>query len=267
MNVAVKEFAVDGGISKRIENLSKIHVGKICNTNTYGKIEILEVLSLTHVKVKFLESGHITDTWLSSTLTGKIKDISRSRVYGVGYLGGDQPKNIGSTKEYRVWKNMLERCYGENRLVKSPSYDGCSVSDEFLNFTFFKDWCNNQVGFGNEGYHFDKDLLVKGNKVYSPDTCCFIPVEINSLLTTTNKRRGDTPIGVCVRKKKKGYQACLCINGKDKHLGSFDCPIKAFESYKVAREAYYKEKAEQWKGKISDEAYEALKNRKVEITD
>ena len=59
----------------------------------------------------------------------------------------------------------------------------------------------------------------------------------------------------------------MCINGKDKYLGSFDCPVKAFEAYKVAREAYYKEKAEQWKGKISNKAYEALKSRTVEITD
>lgn len=267
MNVAVKDFEVEKPISRATLKAKEKYEGKVFSSRNFGDFVVVNFISGKEINIKFLDTGYETVVDVSRIVVGNIKDNLKPFVCGVGYLGYDYEKNDGLTKVYRTWLGMIERCYSSNATFRYPTYVGCSVSSEFLNFSYFKKWYFKQVGSGEANYHFDKDLLVKGNKVYSPDTCCFIPVEINSLLTTTNKRRGDTPIGVCVRKKRKGYQACLCINGKDKHLGSFDCPIKAFEAYKVAREAYYKEKAEQWKGKISDEAYEALKNRKVEITD
>ena len=56
-------------------------------------------------------------------------------------------------------------------------------------------------------YHLDKDILVKGNKVYSPETCCFVPQEINSLLVTSVRSRGDQPIGVSYNKLTQKYEA------------------------------------------------------------
>ena len=267
MNVAVKEFDVENIVCKRTLKAKEKYEGKLFKTNNFGEYVVTKYVSSKEVHIKFIDTGYETVVSVSAIMLGKIKDNLKPFVCGVGYLGYDYEKNDGLTRVYRTWHGMIERCYSPNTMFRCPTYIDCSVSSEFLNFSYFKKWYFKQVGSGEADYHFDKDLLVKGNKVYSPETCCFIPAEINSLLTTTNKRRGDTPIGVCVRKNKKGYQSSLCINGKDKHLGSFDCPVKAFEVYKVAKEAYYKEKAEHWKGRISDKAYEALKSRTVEITD
>lgn len=50
-------------------------------------------------------------------------------------------------------------------------------------------------------------------------------------------------------------------------IGYFDNFNDAFLAYKKAKEAYLKEQAEKWKGKIDERAYNALMNYTVEITD
>ena len=124
------------------------------------------------------------------------------------------------------------------------------------------------MGFGNKGWHLDKDLLVKGNKIYSEDTCVFLPVEINSVLTKTDKLRGDYPIGVHWCNAKKVFVAQINRNkGQQEWLGKFDNPNDAFLAYKKAKESYLKELANKWMGKIDDRAHNALMNYEVEITD
>ena len=115
----------------------------------------------------------------------------------------------------------------------------------------------------------DKDLLsTKECKVYSEETCVFIPKEINSLLTTTKASRGGLPIGVCKpQKHRTGLRACICKNGKDVELGLFNNIEEAFIVYKAAREDYLKEKANQWRDQLDIKAYDALMNYQVEITD
>ena len=266
MNVAVKECVAEQ-LSKATLKAKEKYEGKVFSSRNFGDYTVVNFISGKEINIKFRDTGYETVVDVSRITTGNIKDNLKPFVCGVGYLGCDFGKNDGLTKVYRTWCGMVQRCYASNATFRYPTYVDCSVSSEFLNFSYFKKWYFKQVGSGEANYHFDKDLLVKGNKVYSPDTCCFIPAEINSLLTTTNKRRGGTPIGVRICNKTGKYRSESYMNGKHKSFGSFDCPIKAFEAYKVAREVYYKEKAEQWKGKVSDEAYEALKNRKVEITD
>ena len=112
-----------------------------------------------------------------------------------------------------------------------------------------------------EGFHLDKDILIKGNKIYSFKTCCFVPVEINSLLTKTNSKRGNLPIGVS--KSGNKYKARLNSN----LLGTFDTSKEAFKVYKVAKEKHIKEVAEIWKSQITKQVYKALLKYKVEIID
>ena len=117
----------------------------------------------------------------------------------------------------------------------------------------------------------EKDLLGfskrKGNKKYSAETCCFIPTVINSLLITTGKNRGELPIGVRLAKGGVRYRSDIGKNGKNYYLGTYDTIDEAFNSYKEAREDFYKEKAEEWKHALSKDAYIALRNRVVDITD
>lgn len=163
---------------------------------------------------------------------------------------------------------MLERCYSDSYKKKHLTYQGCEVSENFKSYEYFYEWCNQQVGFDNDGWHLDKDLLVKGNKIYSEDSCVFIPVEINSLLVKRENMRGKYLIGVYWCNTKKVFVAQVSKNkGKSEYLGSFNTELEAFNAYKEAKESFIKEQANDWKSQIDDRAYAVLMNYQVEITD
>ena len=133
---------------------------------------------------------------------------------------------------------------------------------------YFYEWCNEQIGFGVDGFELDKDLLLKGNKIYSENTCVFIPSEINLLLVKREALRGEYLIGVSWYSKSKTFIAQVNKNkGKSENLGYFKTELEAFKAYKKAKEAFVKEQANKWRGKIDDRAYNALMNYTVEITD
>ncbi len=188
-------------------------------------------------------------------------------VYGVGINDRSVATRIKGkqTKEYILWSGMLQRCYSKPYLEKQPTYIGCSVSDNFKYYHLFHAWCQIQIGFGKEGYQLDKDLLIKGNKLYSEDTCVFIPSVLNSILLKTAAGRGLLPIGVS--KNGKGFTAKCTIYGKYKSLGTFDTPELAFGVYKNFKEAHIKTQAEVYKDSIDPRAYQALINYKVDIED
>ena len=167
---------------------------------------------------------------------------------------------------------MLVRCYSDNSKKRRPTYEGCEVSNNFKSYEYFYEWCNKQVGFGVDGWQLDKDLLtkgdIKGNKVYSEDSCVFIPTEINSLLVKRENMRGKYLIGVCWSKTANAFVSRVSRNkGMQEHLGLFKTEIEAFNTYKTAKEAFVKEQANKWKSQIDERAYEALMNYTVEITD
>ena len=162
---------------------------------------------------------------------------------------------------------MLTRCYDDKYHSKSQTYVGCSVSDNFKYFPYFKEWCNQQIGFGNEGWHLDKDILVKGNKVYSEDTCCFVPPEINCTITNNKSVRGRFPQGVTYNRTKTRYRAKIRRGAKLESLGTYDTPEEAFYAYKPIKEACIKSLAEKWKDKIDPRVYESLMRWEINITD
>ena len=188
-------------------------------------------------------------------------------VFGVGINNREIPTSIDgkTTKEYNLWRSMLQRCYSKSFLEERPTYVGCSVSDTFLYYHLFHAWCQIQVGFGKEGYQLDKDLLIKSNKLYSEDTCVFIPSVLNALLTKRTLDRGLLPIGVT--KHGKGFRAQCKIDGKTKSLGTFQTVEEAFKEYKLFKESHIKALAEVYKHEIDEIAYQALSNYKVDIED
>ena len=95
-------------------------------------------------------------------------------------IGINDVSNSAKTKEYKLWADMLIRSYDEKLHQRQPTYLNCETSSEFLVFSKFRDWCQNQIGFNQPNFELDKDLLEKGNKEYHPDKCVFIPKEINS---------------------------------------------------------------------------------------
>ena len=186
-------------------------------------------------------------------------------IYGVGYLGVGEYKTMVKTvrtKDYLVWRTMIMRCYDERYHKTQPTYGECSVVEEWHNFQNFGSWCEHNY---IDGFVLDKDILVKGNKIYSPETCCFVPQEINNLFTNRKNKRGKYPIGVNTKGDK--FRATMTLNKKQLYIGTFTTIQEAFEAYKLVKEQHIKEVADKWRGKITEEVYKAMYNYKVEITD
>lgn len=186
-------------------------------------------------------------------------------VCGVGvndYEGSVYDENGKLLNSFIHWYNFLKRCYDPKEHLRRGSYIGCSSCEEWKRFSNFKEWYDKHYV---EGWYLDKDILVKGNKVYSPETCCFVPNEVNLLVVNAKRARGKYPIGVC--KKGRRYASSVCRGKESRHLGYFDTPEEAFYAYKDAKEAYIKEVADKWKDQLEPRVYEAMYNYKVEITD
>jgi hypothetical protein len=144
------------------------------------------------------------------------------------------------------------------------------VCEDWLNFQNFASWYDeNYYEIDGEKMQLDKDILIKGNKVYSSNTCVFTPKRINNLFTKRDFDRGKLPIGVCIDKQnsKKYMAQSNGIDGKRKTLGYFDKPLEAFNTYKVFKEKLIKQIAESYKGRIPNNLYESMIRYEVEITD
>ena len=256
---------------KYLNNVSyKECVGKVCKSLNSGDFKVLKYNDARNVEIQFLKTGYETTVELVSIRNGNVKDPYLPSVFDVGIVGAKYPSTVNGvrTKEYVLWKSMLTRCYSTIHKKKNQTYIDCEVSDNFKSYEYFYEWCQSQVGFGNEGWHLDKDLLVKGNKVYSESTCVFIPSEINSVLTKCTASRGKYLIGVCWHNTNKAFVARVNKNkGKQEWLGVFNTEIEAFNAYKQAKETFVKELANKWKRQIDSRAYNALMNYNVEVTD
>ena len=247
---------------------TKIQVGDIFDTNNYGKLVVLEYENTYNLKVKFIDTAYETTTRANQLRKGEVKDRSLPSVYGAGIIGNGIARVCGvETRDYQLWKSMLCRCYDEKYSNKYPTYKDCEVSDNFKYYPYFKEWYFKQIGHDQESWELDKDILVKGNKVYSEDTCCFVPKDLNNLLTHRKKDKGLYPVGVSYKPRINRYIAQIRKFKKVIHLGYFSTPEEAFNAYKEAKEAYIKSLAEKWKDKIDPRVYEALMKYRVEITD
>ena len=249
-------------------------VGKVCQSKLSGDFKIVKYNDKTNVEVQFLKTGYETIVRLVQVRKGEVKDPYSPSVYGVGITGTKYPSKVNGvvTKEYKLWHSMLVRCYSDVYKKRQPTYEYCEVSDKFKSYEYFYEWCHKQIGFGVDGngnpFQLDKDLLVKGNKVYSEDSCVFLPQGINKMLTKSNALRGEHSIGVSWSKTNRAFMAQVAKGkGKQKNLGYFATELEAFNAYKVAKEAFIKEQANEFKSQIDERAYEALMKYEVNIDD
>ena len=260
---------------KYLNDITKDCVGRVFKSKSLGDFKIVKYNNNRNVEIQFVNTGYEATVQLTNIRNGNVKDPYLPSVCGIGITGAKYPTKVNDvrTKEYVLWQSMLQRCYSDTDVCgafkkKHPTYIDCEVSDKFKSYEYFYEWCNKQIGFGNEGWHLDKDLLVKGNKVYSENTCVFIPQEVNSLLVKSTASRGEHLIGVYWNKRNKAFVAQVCKNkGKQECLGYFKTETEAFNSYKKAKEAFIKEQAEKWKSQIDTRAYNALMNYEVSIDD
>lgn len=139
-------------------------------------------------------------------------------------------KRVWTCPFYLKWKSMFIRCYSDKYKEKRPTYEECTVCEEWKTFSKFKAWMEHQEWKGKQ---LDKDLLNHGNKVYCPEYCVFVSEQVNSFVVESTAIRGVWPIGVYYEKQTNKFRA-HCSNSftkKNEHLGYFTCPNEAHEAW------------------------------------
>ena len=245
--------------------------------NNQGSLmRIIEYIDNRNIVVEFQdEYKYRVNNMYGNFKRGSIKNPFHPSIYGVGIAGNKYPRSVNCkmTKEYDTWIHILQRCFDDKLKEKQPSYKDKECCDEWLYYPNFYEWLHSQPNFekwyNGKRWAIDKDIIVKRNKVYSPETCCLIPQNVNCLFLKREAERGLYPIGVTY--KNDGFVASChnpFINDKEE-LGSYSSPEQAFNAYKVYKEDLIKQvaKIEYKEGNITEECYQAMMNYEVEIDD
>jgi hypothetical protein len=242
---------------------SKIKVGDIFHTKKGYEIVVTKRISARFVEVEFqapIKHKAIIST--SNIRSGAIKNVFAPSVEGMGYIGFS--KVLATSKCYTSWRSILKRVSKNATAKDKVNYSDCSICREWLCLEAYSEWYNKQIV--QNDWALDKDLLVKGNKVYSPDTCIFLPTEVNAFLTDRANHRGRTPLGVH-RGRNKKFEVQCTSGGKNNYLGVYDTPEDAFEAYKKFKISRAILLADKWCGIIDQKAILALRAFNVDIKD
>ena len=219
---------------------SKFCVGLILSYQ-YGDIEILGrvVGRKGYYFVKFLNKKCVGIISHGNLLTGKYTCPNDQTVYGVGRRGfGEHVAFVGrkQTKVYDVWFSMIRRCYCPIALKLAPHYNDVEVCEEWLDFNIFADWFEETY---IEGFHLDKDLRKTENetRIYSPETCCWLPINVNSFMTNIKKTNIYDGMTGVVKHSDNHYGICIkdFIKNESIRINGFTTPEDAYEKYKEIR--------------------------------
>lgn len=188
-------------------------------------------------------------------------------VYGAGLndanyeIGKKVDGKLVICRFYSRWAHMISRCYNKKHHLKQPTYENCTVCEEWLSFSNFKAWMEQQDW---EGKELDKDLLFIGNKLYSPETCVFVSSTTNGFTLDCRATKGDWPIGVSFHKFHNKFGA-RCQNPfikKLEHLGYFECPQMAHEAWRKRKHELACQLADL---QTDDRVANALRTRYLEV--
>jgi hypothetical protein len=250
-------------------------IGEIQIMNDGTTAEVINYNKSKDISIKIKETGEIIETSYNDFKGGRIKSHFSPTIFGVGITGIEniRDENNELIESYKCWHHMIERCYSEKRKEKQPTYKDVTCCDEWKYYSNFKKWFDqNYYTVDNEVIALDKDILVKGNKLYSPKNCVFVPQRINVLFVNRKNHRGEYPLGVVYVKDRNIFKARCNIFDKNKtinkHIGYYSTPELAFyKGYKPFKENVIKEVADHYKDKIPDKLHQAMYNYIVEITD
>lgn len=251
-------------------NLATERVGTTKLNNKNEIMTVVEYINTHNIVVEFQDEykGRVHTSWAMFE-SGAVKNPYRPTVFGAGIIGDKYKSKIKNrlTIEYRTWQNMLQRCFSKNYKNSHPAYQDVTCCNEWLLFENFYDWLHSQENFdkwaSTSRGALDKDILIKGNRVYTPNACCLVPQRINALFIKRKEYRGDCPIGVS---KLKKYYVADCHGD---YIGLCNSQEKAFQIYKDYKEKMIKQTAQEEydEGNITKECYNAMMNYEVEIDD
>ncbi len=237
-------------------------VGEIYLTNQGYWVKIIECFGALNCTIQFENGLIVRNKRHGDIVRGKVNNPYHPSVCDVGYMGVGKYSNKTHRYIHVRWTNIV------SRYQLSTTYKKASTCEEWKCFQNFAPWFEeNWKPYMDSTWDIEKDIIIKGNKIYSPETCCLVPHEINMLFTSRVDNTNGLPTGVNYDKTGTKYTARIQISKIPKQLGTFDTIEEAFQAYKVAKEAYIKEIANKWRGKITERCYWAMMNYIVEITD
>lgn len=242
-------------------------IGEEIVTKFNETARIIEYKDSRNATVLLLETGEIVEgVHYQAFQKGQIIGELTPTVYGVG-VRGRLEVGESDTYCYRLWTNILTRCYNDKYKESRPTYKDVAICEEWKYYQEFKKWFyKNYYEVKGERTELDKDILKRGNKIYSPNYCVFVPQRINGLFTKGDSRRGELPIGVSKHSSCKSYVSTVSINGKNCSR-CFHTIEEAFEDYKMRKELEIKRVAEEYRELIPIKLYEAMYRYEVNIDD
>lgn len=197
----VKNRTYDSFKKGAIKNKNQIYHNNTYNKNKESRIgeqkynkkgflmKIIEYKGSENIIVQFNDNNKTqVKTRYNLFRDGDVKYPYEKTLLGVASVGGTNIWENGKHKKsYKVWSSMITRCYSKKYHKRQPTYKDCEVCKEWLCFENFEKWFNeNYYEIKNEKVCLDKDILVKNNKIYSPNTCCFVPQAINNYYKCNN---------------------------------------------------------------------------------
>lgn len=232
------------------------YIGKKFQLKDNSLVEIIDYHTYKNIDVK-LETGEILyGIYLSQIKKGLLRNPYKRNVFDRGYVGVGKYRT--DNVFYKIWYKMFYRCYSPD---KYKTYEFCEVVPEWYNFQTFAEWCSKNYV---DGFALDKDILFTGNKLYGPDTCCFVPQEINNQFYSNNYNHEIFG----VRKITDNiYRPRMKKYGKEIYLGSYHNKKDALNVYFKTKESYIHELAEKYKSVLSDKVYNRLLSFTLNIED
>lgn len=207
----------------------------------YGEYQIIAYSNCEEVTIRFANTGYEYTTPYYHIQNLEVRDRFFKGKYNTFVGVGEADRDA-----YKAWYNMIYRCQ------HCSSYNNVTVCDEWYDFSNFLKWYNNQ--YKELGWHLDKDILSVGSRVYSPQTCCFLPPELNTFFEKHKNAKGYS-----FNKRRKKYEAYCRDRGKFIHLGLYQTPAEARMAYLDYKRNLLEELVKPYLNKISVELYDAMK--------
>ena len=256
--------------------IKSYRLGELGISNQGYLMKIIEYKNARNIIVEFQDDYKYTvKTNYCAFRDGIVKNHFHKKTHNFGLIGNTSTVDCNNKLKtsYRVWASMILRCHDDS----FTAYIGCSICNDWLIYENFEKWYDkNYWECGKEKMQLDKDILIKGNRTYSPNACIFVPQRINTLFVKSNKSRGKYMIGVTFNKRINRFVSqCSYIKVEEKAvktnvIGNFSTELEAFNAYKQFKESYIKQVADDYANKYPNfpkRLYDAMYNYEVEITD